>query len=861
MSAGLGPVGLGAAFRFAGRSLRGTVSRAFRGFGIFVACLALGVAAIAGVAALGRSFDASLTAQGHLILGGDVAFSVHHRPLGEAEHRFLAERGATSDVATLRAMVRRADGASALVEAKAVDAAYPLTGRLTARLKEGDAPIDGRPLLAAAGEGNARVWGALIEDTLMPRLGAAVGDEVTIGSARFRIAGIVADEPDRLASGIGFGPRLLLSREALEASGLLAPGSLVRWHTRVKLPPGATIGATVTAAKAAFPAAGWEIRSRDEAAPGLKATIDRFVQFLTLVGLTTLVIGGLGVAHAVTGHLERRREVIAVWKALGATRGFVFRVHAIEIGALALLGIVLGTLVGAAVPYVFAGPLGEALGLDLVPVTSVSALGLAALEGAMTAALFVALPLGLAVDARPAALFRGEIEERARPRLVRIWPVAVIAALLLALVLGLTPDRRIAFPYLAALVAAFVVLRLVAAALVAIVRALPRPSIFEWRTALAAIGRPGAPTASIVLSLGLGATLLAALAQVESGLARALTATIPEQAPSFFFLDVPARDADAFRTFLRERAVGASVADVPMLRGRITALKGVPVEKARVADEVRFVLEGDRGVTFSATPPENAQVVEGAWWKPDHVGPPQVSFDAETAKGLGLAIGDELTVNVLGRDVEATVANFRRIEWDRLSINFFMVFSPDAFRGAPATRLVTVTWPGGGRTADELALLREVVERFPVVSAIRVKDALTRVDALMRRAAAGVSAVAGFAVIAAILVLAGSLTARQEARIRDAAVLAALGATRRRLLAALGLEFALIASASAVFAVFVGTAAAWWVSTRVMKLPFSVDPVSIAAVVGGTLALTVGLGLLSTRAALARRPAEVLRAS
>lgn len=848
-----------AAFRFALRALRGTFRRSLRGFGIFVTCLALGVAAIAGVAALGRAFDASLAARGDLILGGDLAFSVNHRPIGAPETAFLATHGRVSEVATLRAMARRAGTPAVLVEAKAVDAAYPLVGRLAAAAPGVAGGVDGRPLLAPSGTGAERTWGALVEDTYLARSGAKLGDTIEIGAARFRIAGVIADEPDRLSSGIGFGPRLILSRQALDATGLLVPGSLVRWHLRLRLAAGEDADAVVAAAKAAFPAAGWEIRSRNRAAPGLAATIDRFVQFLTLVGVTTLVIGGLGVAHAVTGHLERRRSTIAVWKTLGATRGFVFLVHGLEIGVLALLGIAIGVAVGAAVPYLIGGPLGRVIGLDLVPVAAPGALALAGLEGAITAALFVAVPLGTAVDARPAALFRGLVEAPARPRLVRVVPAVVLAAALVALVVGLSPERRITLPFLGVLVVAYAVLRLVAAGLMAIARRLPRPGLFEARTAIAALVRPGAPTVSIVLSLGLGATLLAALTQVESGLTRALSATLPSQAPSFFFLDVPSRDADAFRDFLGEAATGARVAEVPMLRGRIVALKGVPVERAQVAEDSRFVLQGDRGVTFSATPPENSTVVEGRWWAPDHTGPPLVSFDAETAKGLGLTIGDPITVNVLGRDVEATIANLRRIEWDRLAINFFMVFSPDAFRGAPATRLVTVTWPGGGHTEDELALLARVVERFPAVTAIRVKDALTRVDDLMRQASAGVTAVAGFAVVAVILVLAGALTARQEARIRDAAILTAIGAPRRRLLLALGLEFAATALASGLFAAIVGVGAAWWVSTRVMKLVFVPDGPAVAAVVVATLVLAVGLGLVSTRAALARRPADVLR--
>ncbi len=594
----------------------------------------------------------------------------------------------------------------------------------------------------------------------------------------------------------------------------------------------------------------------------MKSTIERFVQFLTLVGLTTLVIGGIGVANAVSGHLARRRETIATWRALGATAGFVVMVHALEIAALAALGIALGLALGAAVPFLFSGSLGATLGLDLIPVFAPRELVFAGLEGALTAALFTALPLARAVDVTPAVLFRDDPDAgTGRLPWRRILPAVAIAALLVALVVALAPDRRITPPYLVVLAVALVTLRGVGAAIVALARRLPRPSIFEYRAAVAALARPGGATGSVILSLGLGATLIAALVQIETGLVTALDRTIPGQAPSFFFLDVPARDADAFRSFLSSEAVGSRVEDVPMLRGRIVALKGVPVEKAEIDDSVRFVLAGDRGITHSPTPPPNSTVVEGEWWPQNYTGEPLVSFDAKTAKGLHLGLGDTVSVNVLGRTIEARIASLRAIEWDRLSINFFMVFSPSSFQGAPVTRLVTVTWPDGGTAAQETALLARVVQRFPAITAVRVKDALGQMDALVRRSAAGISAVAGFTLIAAVLVLAGALAARQESRIRDAAILTALGATRRRLLAALALEFALVAAAAALFASAVGTAAAWWVLVRVMNLPFTPAPGPVAAVIAATTVLTVGLGLAATWRTLGARPAEILRAS
>jgi putative ABC transport system permease protein len=850
---------LAAALRLGLRELRGTLARSLRGFGVFVACLALGVAAIAGVGSLGRAFEATLAAQGDAILGGDVAFSLNHQPPGAAEKAFLATRGAVSEIATLRAMARTPDGErTALVETKAVDAAYPLVGRLT--LPDGR---DARPLLApAAADAPAP---ALAEETLLERLKVAVGDEIALGGARLRIVGVIGEEPDRLAAGLGFGPRLLISLDALRATGLLAPGSLVRWHERLRLAPAAdeaAIRTTIAEVQAAFPHAGWEIRSRADAAPGTRSTIERFVQFLTLVGFTTLVIGGIGVANAVSGHLERRRRTIAVWRALGATRAQILIVHGVEIGAIAAIGIALGLAVGIALPHLLAGPLADTLGVPLVPVAAPADWALAVLEGALTAALFAWIPLVRAVETPPAVLFR-DAEEAAGQR--RLPPGLVVTALiglaLVALVVATAPDRRITTPYLAVLAAALIGLRLVASGLVAGLRRLPRPPVFEVRAAIAAMVGPRAATGSILASIGLGATLIVALLQIEQGLLTAVERTIPGVAPSFFFLDVPAREADAFRAFLGREAADGRIEDVPMLRGRITALKGVPVEEAKIEDRVRFVLAGDRGVTFSATPPANSTVVEGAWWAPDHAGPPLVSFDADTAKGLGLAIGDTLRVNVLGREIEARVANFRKIEWDRLAINFFMVFSPDAFRGAPVTRLATVTFPKGAGEARERGLLRAVVDRFPVVTAVRVKDALAQVDALVRRSAAGISVVAGFAVVAATLVLAGSLAARAEARIRNAAVLVALGAARRRLIGALALEFALLGLLGGLFGAVLGTLAARHVLTGPMHLPFAVAWAPLAATLLGALLATLLLGLAATRAALSARPSEILRAT
>jgi putative ABC transport system permease protein len=290
------------ALRYAWRELRGGL----RGFYVFIACIALGVMAIAGVGSVAASLGEGLAREGRTLLGGDAAFSLIQREAKPEELAFLKSRGQVSVAATLRGMARTQDGQLALVELKAVDGAYPMLGELTLDPK---LPISD---LSAERDG---AFGAAADATLLARLGLKLGDHVSVGSASFAIRSVVGAEPDKLAGGVGFGPRFLVSETALRATELLQPGSLVRWIYRVKLPDNAAddraAAALIDEARAALPQAGWEIRSRGNASPQLERTISRFTQFLTLVGLAALLVGGVGVANAVKSHIDRRRDVIA----------------------------------------------------------------------------------------------------------------------------------------------------------------------------------------------------------------------------------------------------------------------------------------------------------------------------------------------------------------------------------------------------------------------------------------------------------------------------------------------------------------------------------------------------------------------
>jgi len=488
------------ALRYALRELRGGL----RGFYVFIACIALGVMAIAGVGSVAASLSEGLTREGRTLLGGDVAFSLIQREAKPEEVAFLRSRGAVSVAATMRAMARSADGRLALVELKAVDGNYPLLGELML-----DPKMPVADLLAE----HDGAFGSAVDSTLLARLDLKLGDRVTVGGATYQIRSVVGAEPDKLAGGVGLGPRFLVSEASLRATGLLQPGSLMRWIYRVRLPDNANDDraaiALIDGTRNALPEAGWEIRSRNNASPQLERTISRFTQFLTLVGLAALLVGGVGVANAVKSHIDRRLEVVASFKALGATGRDVFTIYLTQVVVLASIGSVIGLAAGAALPFVIVGLFGKLLPLPVIPALHPDKLALSFIYGQLTALAFGLWPLGRVHDVPVAALFRETVtSEWHRPRLSYLALMAVVIALLIAVAIGLAYDRRVAAVFVASSIAVFALLRAIAAGLIALARRLPRSRITMLRLAIANIHRPGALTPSVVLSLGLGLAVL-----------------------------------------------------------------------------------------------------------------------------------------------------------------------------------------------------------------------------------------------------------------------------------------------------------------------------------------------------------------
>jgi putative ABC transport system permease protein len=836
--------------RFALRELRGGL----RGFYVFIACIALGVMTISGVGSVAASLSDGLAREGRTLLGGDVAFSLFQREAKPDEIAFLRARGDVSVTASLRGMARAADGRLALVEIKAVDAAYPMLGQLSL---EPNMPIAD---LLAEHDG---AFGAAADQTLLTQLDLKLGDRVNVGSATFQIRSLDNGEPDKLAGGLGFGPRFLVSEAGLRATQLIQPGSLVRWNYRVKLPNNVNsdrnTALLVDDTRQALPQAGWEVRSRDNASPQLERTISRFTQFLTLVGLAALLVGGVGVANAVKSHIDRRRDVIATFKAVGATGGDVFAIYLTQVMGLAVIGSIIGLVAGAALPFVIVHLFGKLLPLPVEPALHIDELALSLVYGLLTALAFGLWPLGRVRDVPVAALFRETISVTShRPRWRHLVWMGAVIALLIAVIVGLAYDKRVATVFVVSAIAVFALLRAVAAILMALARRLPRARITMLRLAITNIYRPGALTPSVVMSLGLGLAVLVTITQIDGNLRRQFMAALPEHAPSFYFIDIPSTEADRFTAFLRQTSPGSTVEEVPMLRGRIVSARGVKAEDLKPSTDSEWVLQSDRGLTSTGEIPKGSKIVEGEWWGAYYNGPPLVSIEKKIADGLKLKIGDEIVVNVLGRDISAKIGNTRTVDWQGLGINFVLVFSPNAFRGAPHTHIATLT-EAHPDAASDAAIVKSVANAFPTVTSVRVREALETIGSVVTNLVLAIRGASAITLISAVLVLGGALAAGHRHRVYDAVILKTLGATRVSLLGAYALEYLLIGFATAMFGVIAGSVAAWLIVTRLMTLSFIWQAGSAAGVVAATLLVTVGLGLAGTLMALNQKPAAVLR--
>jgi putative ABC transport system permease protein len=755
----------------------------------------------------------------------------------------------------MRAMARRTDGADqALVELKGVDAAYPLVGTVSL--------LEGLSLTAAVRE----EAGVAVDPILLDRLGLKIGDSLLIGNLKLPIRASIAAEPDRISERLSVGPRVLVSLETLRRTGLIDPGSLVSWRYALKLaadgaPLADQLASFRNAMKEALPEAGFTLRDRRDPSPQLSRTLERLRQFLTLVGLAALLVGGVGVANAVATYLDRRRKVIAAFKSLGASKRIIFGVHLLQVIFIAGIGIVAGSLLGMLIPVALTSALGDALPIKADIALSARSLLTAAAYGLLVSLLFSLWPLGRAEAVPTAVLFRDEVAPGpVLPRSGVIVLTLAIGALLAAFAIFSSEARLLAFYSCLGVLLVFAVFTGLGAAISRVARGIRRPRRPELALAIGDLGAPGGLTRSVVISLGAGLSLLVTVALVDRSVVAELTEHLPESSPNYFILDLKRDESEAFQKLVRSEVGEARIEQAPMLRGRIMQVAGRPAEQVKAAPEAQWVLNGDRGLSYAEAVPAGSKLVAGQWWPADYAGEPLVSLEAEIAKGLGLKLGDTVTVNVLGRNVTARVANLREVKWESLSLNFVLVFSPNTLQGAPHNLLATVTLPKEASLATEAKLAQAIGRAFPVSTAIRVKDAIDAFGVIFARVMLAVRSAGSVTLIAGALVLAGALATAQRRRIQQAAILKALGATRRRILLSHLLEYVILAVLTSFISFLIGTAAAWLAVTHAMELEFTFSLWAALETMGLATLLVAAFGTFGTWRVLKAPTIPYLRA-
>jgi putative ABC transport system permease protein len=837
---------------FAVQLARRELRAGWRHFAGLVVCVALGVAALVGVGGVGASLQTALSREGRSLMGGDLELR-SQRALGDSTAAALARlAGEGARLVHVREMVAMArderSGATLLVELKAVSPEYPLYGRLDTRPS---GPVS--ELLA--GEG------VLVEEALLTRLGLRVGAPLVLGQAAFTITGIIIREPDRVGGLVSLGPRVLIADSALERTGLVTRGSRVRHRALVQLPPSVTVAAVRESLGREVDDPAVRISAYDEAQPGLRRFFTQLTSYLGLVGLASLLVGGIGVASAVRTFVRRRRESLAILKCLGAERRQLLAAYLLQALVLGLTGSLLGAMLGLAAQPLAARALMALMPLPIETTVDPATLLRAVATGVLMTVLVAGWPL-LAIRDVPAALIlRDDAETTAMADQRRPWLLAfVLVAVLSALAVWQAGSLKLGAIFVGGAALALALLALMARGLAALARRRPGVRSLAWRQGVANLGRPGGHAAGVIVAMGVGVMLLVAVGVLEASLGRQIDHERRREAPSFFFVDVQPDQRGRLEAIVR--AAGAAPTLTPVVRARLAAVGAEPVTRAglerrrQAGHEALWYFTRDYVLTAAADLPAGNVVTHGRWWRAGEKGARlRASVEEMAARHLGVAIGDTLTFDVQGVSLEAEVVSIRRVDWQTLSANFFVILSPGALDGAPTTFVATARVPA----AAEAQLQDSVVAALPNVTAVPLRDVLERVGAVLDQIALAIRVIAVFSVAAGLVVMVGALAASRWERLRESVILRTLGATRGAVARIFAVEYACLGAAAGLGGSALASLLAWVVLRFVLDAPWALElPALLTGMAAATL-LALAVGFLATFRLLGQKPLPVLR--
>lgn len=872
---------------------------AWRHFLYFLICIAIGVGALTGVSLFGTQVEQTVTKEARSLLGGDleIRLSWQVSPAGQAVLDSLNDRGvALTHISELVAMAAKAESSTTgqptqIIELKAVEPQYPLYGSLRLEPDVGLAEL----LRRQTGNCPERLcFGVVVQESLLIRMGLAVGDRLKIGQGQFVITGVVRTEPDRMANAFSLGPRVFMSQEGLRAADLIKLGSRVRERYLLKIPSAMAPEPLLYELRGRLASDSARVSGYRDAQPQLKQSLEQLTRYLGLIGLTALFVGGLGVATSVHAFVREKLNTIAILKTVGADSPTIIWTYALQAMILGLVGSLVGLIIGVllhqGLPWMIAALMASDLldqlgfakaGMDVsfAPLAKGMALGL------LSTLLFTLWPLLTIREVKPARIFRRDVApptssgDPERTRWGRFWQgIDRIKALTsIGIGLGLTllsmweaGSWKVGALFILSFAVAVLLLGLSARVALAALKQWPRPEHLVLCQALGNIVRPGSQVAGITIAIGIGVMVVTTVSLVERSLLTQVGENRPTDAPTFFFIDIQPDQSEEFVALLRRRSSDPAPTLTPLIRSRLSALKGhaIKMEPASEEEEQRektaeieerrkkWYLTREYVLTFLQDLPKDNKVIQGAWWTSGQVfSRPLISIEEDAAKQLGLTIGDTVELDIQGAPVTGEISSIRQVEWGNFSTNFYMIFSPGALDGAPQTYVATVRI----RPAEEVALQQAVVASFPNVTAINIGDVLDSFARVLDRLSLAIRAVALFCVLSAGLVMAAALAATRYRRLYESVIFKALGATRGVIAQTFAVEYALLGALGGLLGSVLASALSWGVLSTVFDLAWSLQPAVLATSFVATITLTLLVGFLSTYRILGQPPLSVLR--
>jgi putative ABC transport system permease protein len=837
---------VGTLVKAAWRESRGSLAR----LAFLVACLALGTAAVSGVGSLSAAIEGGLRAQARELLGADLSIE-SRRAIPPESSIMVAELGSARSTTTKNlATMASSGGRSRLVDLKAIGPEFPFHGRIV--------------LDPQREPGSLGVDECAVAPEVLEQLGARLGDKLRIGEQAFTIAAVVRSEPGRLDFSFTLGPRVLVGLAGLEAAKLEGFGRRVverrLWAFDSEV-GAARLEQLAKRLREDLPDAAYlRVETARDAQPALRRSIERVEDWLALVALLSLCLGGAGVAQLVHSHIDARAGAIAVQRALGLRPREVLQVQLMHVAGLSLLSSALGAIAGAILPFalptLLPGILPEAFALRFDPWAPLAAIAV----GVLVALLFALPPVLAAWRVPPARALRHEAEPLPAPRALQLvsWVLLAVGILLVARWQG--GSWRNAFAFAGALVGLSACLWAGAKGLIALARAVPRRELPPLLLhGVAALARPGRGTAGAVVALGIGVLVVAGTSLVERRMSAYLANALPPDAPSAFFVDVqPDQREDLVQT-LREQGA-ESIRAAPIVTARLAKLDGRLVSEIAAerkgdsgVDRELWVLTREQRLTFGPTLPGDNEIVAGALWSDP--ARDEVSIEERYAADLGASVGSVLTMDVQGLQVDLLVSSIRKVRWESFGINFFLQVEPGVLESAPHQVLVAARLP----LEREEAIEAEVALEHANITAIRVRPLLEKALDLLSRLAVGVRVLGLFVVLVGIAILAGVVGTQAGRRVKEIGLLKALGCTRREVLLLVALEHALqgvVAGALGGVAAFV---VAHFVLEDALTIPAELPWILLPAVPVCAALLAALAGLAGSWRALRTAPIEALR--